>query len=326
MVATAAERYDGDGVNDANGSPVINYWSFYAEPDNGDPGRAKGGKGLWGNTPSAYSDMIYGVSAAIHAANPHAVVMIGGLAYDYFTTDGGPFVQSFLNGVLSHLTTDHGGVTPTLGAVAFHYYPINTTRWPTIKDKTADIRAIMTTNGVGNLPLVVPEMGYWSSVVTGTVGLDSSEPRQAQQLVEMFARGLSVGIRQMSWFAVFDYGPGTETHGLFRGQDLNQPKPSYSAYRTLTTELFGATYASAITAAGTEGYVFNTPSGQSKTVIWATQAGPTSYTFPLTCARRVDYLGNVLNIADGTGGDMDNTPGQITLALLQDQPMYVGSC
>src|SRR5262249_46310052 len=29
LAAAAAERYDGDGLNDAPGSPVINYWSFY---------------------------------------------------------------------------------------------------------------------------------------------------------------------------------------------------------------------------------------------------------------------------------------------------------
>ncbi|MDY7041590.1 MAG: beta-galactosidase, partial [Chloroflexota bacterium] len=47
FVTLMAERYDCDGVDDASGSPCVHYWSFYAEPDNGDIGRAQTGKGYW---------------------------------------------------------------------------------------------------------------------------------------------------------------------------------------------------------------------------------------------------------------------------------------
>ena len=34
FIGALVERYDGDGLNDAPGSPVIDYWEFYNEPDN----------------------------------------------------------------------------------------------------------------------------------------------------------------------------------------------------------------------------------------------------------------------------------------------------
>ncbi len=42
------------------------------------------------------------ISPAIHAADPQAKVLIGGLAYDAFEP-GGPFVRSFLGDTLAAL-------------------------------------------------------------------------------------------------------------------------------------------------------------------------------------------------------------------------------
>jgi hypothetical protein len=327
IVTAMAERYDGDGdANNAPGSPVINYWSFYAEPDNGDPGRAMAGKGLWGNNPGGYAAMLTQIAPAIHAANPNAKVLIGGLAYDWFTTDPvnpGPFVRSFLTNTLSALNGYPGGVPRYLDAMAFHFYPISTWRWPTIREKALEIRGILDRNGAGSLPLIVPEMGYWSDPASG-----SSEAIQAQTLVQMYARGLSVGIQQMSWFAVFDAGSGSESHGLFRGNDLNSPKPAYTAYATLAAELYGANYFGALSGTNIEGYVFTMPGGSQKTVVWASGQPSAQVVFHSSCVRRVDYLGNVVTpIYDGNGTwDKDAVVGQITLQVAQDDPIYVSSC
>ena len=315
ITTAAAERYDGDGLNDAPGSPVVADWSYYAEPDN---------QSHWGNNPSAYADMIAVVANGVHAANPKAIVMIGGLAYDNFTP-GGPFVQTFLASVLDLLNAKPGGAPAYLNALAFHFYPINIVRWPTIKDKAAEIRSILSAHGAASLPLIVPEMGYWSQTVPGHPEFDSNEPQQARRLVQMFMRGLSVGIQQMSWFAVFDGGTGIEAHGLFRGTDLNSPKPAYAAYATMTSELYGGQYVGPLSGSGIEGYIFSI-GGSQETVVWATGTSA-NVSFHQSCVRRVDYVGNVTNISDGTPGwDQDTTAGQITLQVLKDQPIYVGGC
>jgi hypothetical protein len=335
FVTDMAERYDCDGLDDAPGSPCVHTWSFYAEPDNGDPSRAEQGKGCWGDDADPrcgdgadYAQMLSSVSPAIHGANPKAQVLIGGLAYDYFEPQG-PFVRSFLTDTLSALNTYPGGAEAYIDAVAFHYYPVNG-RWSTIREKTAEIQGIMERHGAGDLPLICPEMGYWSSPIHG-----SSEDEQAGRLVQMHARGLSMEMQPLSWYKVFDdVVPGSKedlypdrTSGLFRVD--GSAKPSYHAYRTMTEELVQARYLRTLDEEGVEGYVFQMADGREKTVAWATISGGPQVAFPYACLRLVDTQGNVYTpINDGDGNwDHDGTAnGQIALAVFRDSPFYVEPC
>jgi hypothetical protein len=331
-----AERYDCDGVDDAPESPCVHTWSFYAEPDNGDPAQAERGKGCWGDDTDPrcgdgadYADMLSQILPAIHAANPRAKVLIGGLAYDWFEENDGPFVRSFLTDTLSALNTYPGGAKAYIDAVAFHYYPINGD-WATIRDKTAEIKGIMARHGAGDLPLVCPEMGYWSSPLHG-----SSEEGQARRLVQMYVRGLSMNVQSLSWYKVFDAAePGSDedlypdrTSGLFRVD--GSAKPSYYAYQTMTEELAQASYVRELDKEGVEGYVFRMADGREKTVTWATALGGARVVFPYGCLRLVDTEGNVYTpIVDGDGTwDHDGAVnGQIALAVYHDTPFYVVPC
>ncbi len=329
FVALAVERYDCDGLNDAPGSPCVHYWSFYAEPDNGNLDRAYGGKGYWGHNGTGFAAMLSQVSPAIHAANPRAKVLIGGLAYDWFEEDDGPFVRSFLTDTLSELNTYWGGARAYIDAVAFHFYPISAPRWPTIREKALEVRGIMARHGVGDLPLICPEAGYWSSPKFG-----SSEQGQAQRLVQMYVRSLSVDVQFLSWYKVFDdavAGSNEDTYpdrtsGLL--QMNGTPKPSYDAYGTLTRELAWARYLRPLQAANAEGYVFRMPNGREKTVLWATEPF-TTVPFPYPCLRLVDTVGHVYNpVNDGDlNWDWDKTAnGQICLGIYRDTPFYVEPC
>jgi hypothetical protein len=323
FVILMAERYDCDGLNDAPGSPCVHYWSFYAEPDNGDIGRAYGGKGYWGHNGAGFAAMLQKISPAIHAVNPKAKVLIGGLAYDWFEEEGGPFVRSFLTDTLQALNKYPGGARAYIDAVAFHFYPISPGRWPTIREKALEVRGIMERHGVGDLPLICPEMGYWSATSAG-----SNESFQARRLVQIYIQGLSVGLEHLSWFAVFDGGPGTEEHGLFWDHDLTRPKQSYYAYKTLAQELNRARYLRRLQVKDVEGYVFRMPGGREKTVLWATTSSAT-VSFPYSCLRLVDTLGNIyIPINDGDRNwDWDQTMnGQIVLGVYQDTPFYVEPC
>ena len=317
FVTAMAERYDCDGADDAPGSPCVHYWSFYAEPDR---------HSRWGDNGMGYAAMLSQVSPAIHAANPQAQVLIGGLAYDNFEEDGGPFVRSFLTDTLAALNGYPGGARAYIDAVAFHFYPISGGRWPTIREKALEVRGIMERHGVGDLPLLSPEMGYWSAEEAG-----SSESRQARWLVQTYVRGLSVGLQHMSWYAVFDLIDGigtTEEHGLFWDQDLNKPKLAYFAYDTMTHELAGARYYRSLQVANAEAYVFLMPGGRHKKVVWAT-ASKANVAFPYPCLRRVDTLGNAqAAIYDGdlTWDQDQATNSQIVLETQQDTPLYVEPC
>ena len=326
FVTVMAERYDCDGYDDAEGHPCIRYWSFYAEPDNGKLDYAEKGKGFWGHDGAGYADMLAQITPAIHQANPRALVLPGGLAYDWFEEYGGPFVRDFLKDTLDALETRPGGVQAYLDGVAVHFYPISAQLWPTIRDKFAEIQGIMDSHGGGTLPLFCPEMGYWSSPE-----FDSSEQLQARRLVQMFVRGLSMDIRVMSWYKVYDAAvAGSEddkypdrTAGLLRVD--GSPKPSYYAYRAMTRELERARYKSSLSVAGVEGYVFQMAGGQEKTVLWSL-SGDAFVTFPYGHLRLVDTVGGEFDIWDNqktSPGDWDDTVGQITLVIHENQPFYV---
>ena len=73
FVRAVVERYDGDGLQDAPGSPVINNWELYNEPDGDDPIRAQyGGIGYWGRYGAEYAQMLCAVYPEIKKANPSA--------------------------------------------------------------------------------------------------------------------------------------------------------------------------------------------------------------------------------------------------------------
>jgi hypothetical protein len=321
-----AERYDCDGTDDADGHPCVHYWSFYAEPDNGDLSRAATGKGYWGHNGSGYAAMLSQVSPAIHSANPEAKVLIGGVAYEWFEEDGGPFVRSFLPDTLAALNA-LGGAENYLDAVAFHYYPIRTQDWPTILEKAGAIREIMADHGAGDLPLTCPEMGYWSSPNFG-----SSEEGQAYWVVQTFLRGISQGTDILSYYQVFDTVVAgspedlypDRTSGLLRVD--GSLKPAYFAYQTMTRELLGWPYLGPFGAAGAEGYVFGLDSARQKTVLWS-QSGKTRVTFPYSRLRLVDTYGQEFDIWDnqpGPPGDLDGgVVGQIELEFPESQPFYV---
>ncbi len=326
FVTALAERYDGDRLADAPGNPVVNDWSFYSEPDNGEEWRCyEQGRGYWGYNGAGYAELLFQISPALHSANPNARLMIGGIAYDWFTDDTptpGPFVRSFLGDTLQALNDTYGGAGNFIDAVAFHFYPISTWRWPTIREKTSEIQGILEQHGVGELPLLVPEMGYWSAEEAG-----SSETRQAQYLAQTYVRGLSAGIEHLSWLGVFDDGEGTEEHGLFWGRDLDNPKMAYDAYATLASELASARYAYPLAAPGAEGYLFTLPDGGEKTVLWSVLDPSTWVAFTQSCLRQVDLTGLAQDVQDGGPLDGDGAAdGQIQLQVFFEQPVYVGTC
>jgi hypothetical protein len=322
FVRAMIQRYDCDRSNDAPGELCVHDWSFYAEPDfyvdyyQDDPGI----KGYWGKRGAEYAHMLADVANVIHAEDPSARVMIGGLAYDAFLQPGGTrgFVREFLPTVLATLNTRPGGAVRYMDAMAVHYYPL---LYPSIRDKIVEIRGIMQNHGIGHLSIVVPETGYWSAPEGG-----SSEIIQAQRVVQSFVEGLAVGVQEWSYFTVFDSGPRTDSSGLFRGQDLNSPKPAYYAYRGLTRELTGVRYLRLLNQPGIEGYVFKTARGTEKTVLWGKNA-PGTAAFAFRCLRVVDTFGTAHPYYDGGAGDRDGAVnGQVRIDVASNDPIYVEAC
>jgi hypothetical protein len=138
-----------------------------------------------------------------------------------------------------------------------------------------------------------------------------------------------VDLRLLSWYKVFDEpvdAAPDSTTGLLHVD--GSPKPAYFAYQTMTSELAGARYVGPYQASGVEGYVFATPAGPHKAVLWST-AGTARVTLPYTRLRVVTATGTEYSIQDnqiqtGAPGDVDSgIPGQIGLDLVENEPFYV---
>jgi hypothetical protein len=269
--------------------------------------------------------MLSEISPAMHAADPKARVMIGGLAYDYFEDQGGPFVRSFLTDTLTALNGYPGGATAYLDALAFHYYPISDHRWPSIRDKTQEIQAILANHDAGDLSLLSPEMGYWSSPCADP---PSSERGQADWLLRNYVDGLAMGIEVMAWYKPFDDAVACSPQDAYPDKttgllDVNRtPKPSYQAYKTMTRELEMAHYEGPFQADGVTGYTFVLPTGKRQTVLWS-NAGTTPVTFQHSRLRVVTVVGQETVIQDNKAGDLDSAAGRIKIEVYEGQPVYV---
>lgn len=310
-----AQRYNCDGLEDAPGSPCVDYWSFYPEPDNIKEYFASLGWGFWGNRGREYAAMLKEVAQIIHEVNPKAKVMPGGIAYDYFDPPG-PFSRDFLPDILSAFNL-LGGTKSFIDGVAFHYYPL---LFNSIQDKSNEIRSILELHGAGDLPLHSPEVGYWSSPKWG-----SSEADQAQRLIQIFTQGLASRVTPIFWFRIFDKVEAESeadtsrdlTTGLLRVDGT--PKPAYYAYKTAAGELAGAVLSKHLDFPNAKGYSFSMPGGQEKMVVWPV-AEATDIELPYPGVQVVNQIGNrTLYTQDLTGLTTIPLPAKSAI-FLQPQP------
>lgn len=323
FVRALAERYDGDGVDDAPGSPQVQYFELYNEPDNTNTDQAENGWGFWGENGDGYAALLQDLYPTIKAANPGAQLVLGGLALDWFKEQGGPFDSHFLDDVL---TACQG--QDCFDVVNFHYYPLFRRKWEPygtdIIGKANFVRQKLATYGFTDVPVICTETS-WASATSTTWG---SDELQSRYTVKGYVRGMAAGLDVIVWYAILDYGDSIEP-GLL-SDDL-QPKPSYSAYLVMTEMLGGAVYQRQLTPAEIgssqiEGYVFQV-CGKRLDIVWTeddTPYDPSDDPWqPLTVQaqtlRRVDKFGNDVWYDDVDDGKAD---GRITITV-GGSPVYL---
>ncbi len=315
FIGTVVERYDGDGWEDAPGSPVVDYWEFYNEPDAGDRLRAEYGVSYWGHFGAEYARMLCAVYPVMKAANPRAQVALGGLAYDWFEDQGGPFVREFLDDVLA------AGGGNCFDLMNFHYYPAFEPVWapygPGLSGKANYLRGKLFQYNLEK-PLICTETGWFSGDIPGP----SSPEIQASYVPKLFVQSLASTVKLTIWFAWIDpagYGDwGLLTRNLER-------KPAFSAYRTAAKIMGRAVFRRMLSpgdlgSPALEGYLLVTPDGRDLYVLWSNDAAIRTVAFPLTRARVTNLYGNtVFHVNDGDDGMLD---GRIRLSV-GPNPIYV---
>jgi hypothetical protein len=285
------------------GTPQYNvhFWEFWNEPDAaGGPGNLWG----WGMHPDKYAQMLAAVYPAVKAADPEAAVILGGIAYDFFFNQGGPFNPDFLPGVL-----DNGGGN-YLDGVGFHFYLNNGHGWTNVGLKADEIRALMEAHGSGSLPLICTEAGLSSSPDFG-----SSDERQARYIVQMYVQGAASGLRAQVWFLDRDFTSPDPMAQVFTESGLvrldGTRKPSHTALRVFSEEVGSGAYLSrsgsddGITGS-LEGYKFAREDGTHRvSVVWS-NAGTSTLIIPeaqaLDMVRVVDINGQQLETSPSPEG------------------------
>jgi len=310
FVTATVERYDGDGINDAPGSPVVNYWEFYNEPDRDI---------RWGHYGAEYAYMLSQVYPAVKQANPNAVVLMGGLAYDWFESDGGPFNRYFIDDVLA------AGGGNYFDMMNFHYYPPFWGYWEQfgtgLMGKNNYLKAKLAEYGVEK-PVAVTETGWdinWNGGETfaGVPGASGLE-MQNRFVVQTFSRAMAADIKIANWFVFNDIPPW---YYGFVYSDFNK-RPSFGVFQNVVAQLGQAQYTRTLTASelgssNAEGYAFARCQTQIYGV-WTDDGGPATIRVPARTVDVVDMYGNTSQITDAADGNSDG----VTTVTYSD-PVYI---
>lgn len=265
FVRALVERYDGDGLDDAPGSPVVRHWEIGNEPDLSQSRRGQEDYGsCFGDSPAAYADQLREAFLGARAADPQAQILFGAVAYDRFYNgpEGyqpkGPFNIDFTRQVLEQLHDRYGQEAgwPFFQVMAFHNYNDFRQNWdapdgsrPEIVGKAFQLREqqlrVPGKFDLRELPLFASEVGL-PSAPSDAYTL-RSEDYQAAYLGQVFSRAAAAGIRGAIWFTLMDLPPGAGSaacadpyawlaHGLLRSQWMAQaaaacPTPPLPGYR-----------------------------------------------------------------------------------------------
>jgi hypothetical protein len=319
FVGALVERFDGDGFKDAPGSPVIEFWEFYNEPDLGSRGANTG----WGNHGAEYARMLSVARGAVKAANPDAYVVLGGIAYEWFEDMGGPFVRRFLDDVLA------AGGGNYFDIMNFHIYPFNSYREKSIGlgilEKTGVIRNKLGQYGQWDKAAIITESGWYRNMDTG---IPASPEIQARYVAALFTESMAADIEVMIWWMLRDPGPGWFDYGLVTFNEPVARMPSFYAYQTVAAELSTAKFDRQLTPAetGADGlvaYLFQDfENGRTIHIAWLEPLHSEEVKelqLPASSATVRDIYGEAQVIADGDDGALD---GNVVVPV-GGQPVYV---
>ncbi len=302
FMGALAARYNGS----VQGLPAIDYWEMGNEPDAGDPVAAAKGASYWGPFGADYAKMLCAVYPKIKAAAPNARVSVGGLAYDSFQDQGGPFVRGFIDDVIK------AGGAACFDALSFHYYPPFALRWaaygPGLSGKANYLRAKLQSYGIDK-PLIDTESGWHSN---NFYNMPSTPEMQCRYVVELFVQALASHLDLMTWFTWKD-PPDNGASGLI---DLsNEAKTSYNTYRVAVEKLSwaAATFQRSLSpselgSAAYEGYLFFKPGQKALYVLWSNDGTTGTVKLPLPAAKVTDMYG-ASAMLNGSGGSLSVSVG-----------------
>ncbi|MBI4670400.1 MAG: hypothetical protein HY741_01860 [Chloroflexi bacterium] len=346
--------------------PDVKLWALYNEVDwdtdnpthtNGGcfGARTAGGVNTNGvQDANEYAIMLAAAWQQVHAANPNALLASGAVAFDNFNTAtapagypgggaGGVFNYNFTTALFQYMQAHPlPSGQKYMDMVLFNYYDIYGRYWETrakgrgVQAKAAVLRQNMKNAGIPVTSLFVSETGEDSQ--NALVGLQG----QARCLNRTMIRGAAAKLEGLVWWTFQDFpdsAPWPQNLWKYGVVDQNlQPKPSYTAFKTIASELNGLSYRKTLSNktgfSSIEAYRF-VGQGATKIVVWSSsiksQSNKTECawtrntklaTFKAKRLRVVSYLGSVKLIKDNSKADKNKTVGQIAIKVGAD-PLIV---
>ncbi len=244
FVRTTVERYDGDGQDDADGSPRVAYWEIWNEPNI---------PGTWPGSAAEYAALLKAGYAAVKQADPSAQVLVGSV----YVLDGVSCWEHdglcYLNTVLQADPTawnafDILGIHPHMPDVAPDapglYEPV------TMLSRLQSSLDWVTAHG-GGKQVWVTEVA-WSTCTAGqgdcTTALSKTQDQQADYLVRTHAMALAKGIPFVATFQLEDKFDGGQSKmwgacSIIEPASLGYaPKKAHHALAMMVQRMAGTTY------------------------------------------------------------------------------------
>jgi hypothetical protein len=279
FVARTVERYDGDGVGDAPGSPRVAYWEIWNEPNypqtwwpNGYSSEAE--------REAAYGDLLHVGYQAVKAVDPTAQVLVGSV----YTWDGASYPPPVYDGLawLGQVMVRHPDLCNDFDIMAIHPH------MPDVAPDKPGLGSLITMigrmdnalrwdsdHGCAEKPVWVTEVGW--STCTGCGSWAKTEDQQANYLLRTYALAAGRGIAHVGVFQLEDKfdGGASDTWGncsIIRtaAQGYAQKK-AYHALEVMIEQIGGFTSATAgdwNDEPNRFDYRFNLPDGDVVDVLW----------------------------------------------------------
>lgn len=297
---------------------AVRLWEIYNEPDSvfGPQGFCFGTRG-W-----LYPETLRLAYEAIKAADPQALVLFGGLSYDFFVNEGGRFDPNFLDDALA------AGAGPYFDILAFHYYPAFAERWeafgPGVVGKAAYLRRELARYGLAK-PLALTEIGR-PTRGPATDPMTYDEETTARFVIPALALARAADLAPIIWFTAVDKPAEPYDYGLFDA--ALAPEPGLAAYAVALAALQGAVYLGPLPLIG-EGQALHFRRGDRDVVVaWAGhpdlgEGGRALLRLEAAGGWVVDHHGVARRLLEGGPADGDGRRNGYLTLLLGAEPVVL---
>jgi hypothetical protein len=344
-----------DLVNRYNGPPFyIKHWELVNEPDSDRYTTGHfSGHGCWAHDGDQYAQMLAVASQAIKEADPQATILMGGIAHDWFEEYGGPFYRYFPDDVMLN------GGGNYFDLLNFHFFTDFRAEWDRWNPQSVDRQSEWipaptcgivddgegTAYDVEGIDIIAKVThfrnrmdacyGVSKPVWVTEVGLhgypddQESLENQARYVIMVYARALSAGVQNVTWFSLDP--PPYDPYGQALLNPDFSPKPAFFAYQTLTRELDGyyeysnnqntCSWSNDGASCSVEAYTFKDGANNEKTVAWGSEI----LSLQADQLRVVERNGNESTIMDGGEGDEDGLLNGTVELQLSEEPVFIST-